>query len=430
LAVQERDNAKRQEQLAMQEKERADEASLDALKARYRAIAQSMAVKSLQLKDTDIKGLNAYQAYLFNKEYEGEEYDNYIYDGLYYANKVLTDDSKNLLVAHSDGINALVYTNDGKNLYSAGSDGNIIRWDLTASEQSPSILQTNNEIENRALALSPDNKWLAVGTTGNSIQLFDLTKSDPSPRRIQGHEGLVWDIKFMPDNSGFFSVGIDSTIRFYDFNELKVFTKGNVPYDAITISPDGSKIAAGDDAGNVTIFDTRNSSNKTTLPDENKDPVYSIAYNHRGDILAVSHAKGDEDVEIRIWDTSDYSLDHILTGHEARIDKLKFSRDDKLLASASHDGTVRLWVMDKLNNLPVVLNDHEGWVISIDFSPDGQYIITGTSIDQVRIWPTSPDMLAENFCNKLNRNMTENEWEQYVADDIDYIATCTGLNKE
>ena len=437
IAVRERDNAEqqkviaiRQEQLAIEEAQRADAASLDALNARYRAIAQSMAVKSLQQKEVDIKGLNAYQAYLFNQKYDGREYDNYIYDGLYYATKAMTDDSKNLLEAHVDGINAIEYTNDGKYLYTAGSDGNVIRWDMNGGNNEPTIIQTNNEIENRILALSPDNKWLAVGTTGNSIQLIDLTKENPSPKRITGHNGLVWDIKFLPDNSGFFSAGIDSTIRFYNFESLEVFARGKAPFDAISISPDGSKLAAGDDVGTVTIFNTRNSADNQILPDSNKDPVYSIAYNHGGDKLVVSHAKGDEDVELRIWNTADYSLGNILTGHEARVDKLKFSNNDKLLASASHDGTVRIWVMDELTSLPMVLNDHEGWVLSIEFSPDDKEIITGTSLDQLRIWKTDPSQLAANFCEKLTRNMTDNEWKQYVAKDIDYIATCSELNKE
>ena len=78
----------------------------------------------------------------------------------------------------------------------------------------------------------------------------------------------------------------------------------------------------------------------------------------------------------------------------------------------------------------MVLNDHEGWVLSIEFSPDDKEIITGTSLDQVRVWKTDPGQLAEDFCSKLTRNMTENEWDQYVADDIDYIATCPDLNKE
>jgi hypothetical protein len=41
------------------------------------SIARSMAVKSVQLEDnTELKGLLAYQAYQFNEEYGGDEYQS------------------------------------------------------------------------------------------------------------------------------------------------------------------------------------------------------------------------------------------------------------------------------------------------------------------------------------------------------------------
>jgi WD40 repeat protein len=97
------------------------------------SIAQSMAVKSLNIQQTDTKALLAYQAYLFNSEYGGNSYDNYIYDGLYYAKRDRVKEGQgidlNRYKGHRDMIRAIAYAPNGQDLYTTGSDGKILKWD-------------------------------------------------------------------------------------------------------------------------------------------------------------------------------------------------------------------------------------------------------------------------------------------------------------
>jgi WD40 repeat protein len=95
-----------------------------------------------------------------------------------------------------------------------------------------------------------------------------------------------------------------------------------------------------------------------------------------------------------------------------------------MLATASFDGVVQLWQTVNYNNQPIVLNDHDSWVWSIEFSPDGQTLITGCVDKQIKEWPTNADKMAEKICYKLNRNMSSEEWSRYVAEDIPYEKTC------
>ena len=128
-----------------------------------------------------------------------------------------------------------------------------------------------------------------------------------------------------------------------------------------------------------------------------------------------------------MWNTLNGELINTLEGQAARISQLKFSEDDKMLASASYDGSVVLWRTDQFNASPLVLSDHETRVHSIIFSQNGNELLTGSKEGLIKSWYTSPEFMAEEICNDLKRNLTPKEWVKYVAEDISYEKTCEQL---
>jgi WD40 repeat protein len=74
-----------------------------------------------------------------------------------------------------------------------------------------------------------------------------------------------------------------------------------------------------------------------------------------------------------------------LRGHTDKIWAAAFSPDRQFLASASHDGTVRLWEVPS-GRLLHTLTNHQAAVHAVAFSPDGRWLASGGRDRMVRLW--------------------------------------------
>ncbi|MGF1432079.1 helix-turn-helix domain-containing protein [Kitasatospora sp. LaBMicrA B282] len=119
-------------------------------------------------------------------------------------------------------------------------------------------------------------------------------------------------------------------------------------------------------------------------------PVNAVAFSPDSTHLATASSDGT----LKIWRVSDRQLVTTLTGHGGSVRAVAFSPDGSLLASGSTDGTVRLWDLAG-RRLPVTLFGNGGGVRSVAFSPDGRTLVSGGADRTVRLWDlTSHTLLA------------------------------------
>ncbi len=111
------------------------------------------------------------------------------------------------------------------------------------------------------------------------------------------------------------------------------------------------------------------------------EPVTSVAFSRDGKILA----SASFDDTVKLWDTATRKELATLSGHSDDVRSVAFSPDSKTLASASDDNMVKLWDIASRKEL-ATLTGHANYVSSVAFSPDGKTLASGSFDNTVKLW--------------------------------------------
>ena len=159
-------------------------------------------------------------------------------------------------------------------------------------------------------------------------------------------------------------------------------------------SPDSAKIAL--NCGSRTVLlEARPGESRAVLSSGVGARPSALAWHSDGRRLAVADRGGTEDA-VELWDTGDQTREVRLAGvPRGTILVLAWSPDERLIASASLDGTIAIWdpaqgaVASRLNPLA-------GAMSSVTWSPDGTLIAGGTFSGGIPVWEVGTwDLLAK-----------------------------------
>lgn len=422
VALAQENKAKENLEIATKAREEADLSAEEAQKLRFLSLSQTMAVKSLRLSDTIQSALVAKQAYIFHDRYQGNPYHPDVYDGLYYAEKKLEGDSFNILAGHEDAVRDIVVTKEKDILFTVGSDGRILKWVFAKGAQQEPEVVFNGDYIYRSVALNNDQTLLACGTGESKIQLINL-ESPSEPILLEGHTSIVWDVHFTPDGKGLISTGEDQKIIYWDLETYEPTEVATAEDKIRSIEITEAGILYGLlENGKLNIWKPQEENSESlTLFEISGQKGTAMAFSATKQIIVQGYVNG----LVRVWDLKENNIVNTLEGHNAKISDIAISKTGKFIATASLDGTVRVWQTDNLEEDPIVLSDHGAWVLSTMFSSDEKHIYVGTIDQTIRFYPINMKDMANRICDKLDRNMDDEEWVKYVGEGIEKELTCT-----
>ena len=317
---------------------------------------------------------------------------------------------------HDDVVQAVAFSPDGQWLATASSDNTARVWDAATGQE---LARLNHDYVVTAVAFSPDGKWLATASGDNTARVWDAATGQEIARL--NHDNWVNAVAFSPDGKWLATASRDNTARVWDAASRAELARLNhyVSVTAVAFSPDGKWLATVSGDTSARVWEAVTGKELARL---NYDGfVTAVAFSPDGQWLATA----SDDHTARVWEATT-GIELARLNHDDRVGAVAFSPDGKWLATASSDKTARAW--EAATGKELARLNHESHVTAVAFRPDGKWLATASYDNTARVWAYRPEDLIALACARLTRNLTQEEWKQYIGDEP-YRKTCEGCRR-
>ncbi len=329
------------------------------------------------LRNADFSSLVIRQAYL-----QGIEAQDANFAGAEITKSVFTEPVESMA--------SMVLSPDGRYLAVGSFSGQIRLWHV-AENRSVATFKGHSRMA-WALAFNSDSTLLASGGYDGSVKLWKIegeesnqTSSNACLRTLWGHEKWIRSLAFSADGRFLVTGGDDETVRLWNVQEgtcLTILRGHTAVIWSVAFSPDGRLLASGGDDETMRVWDVQTGTCLTILRGHT-GMIMSVAFHPGGHLLA----SGAEDGLIHLWDVSSGSLLTTLRLLTSKAASIAFDAEGVLLASGSFDGTVEIWRITGEGS-PYrlkTLAGHPIWVSKVAFGPHG--LLASISYGgQVKLW--------------------------------------------
>lgn len=250
----------------------------------------------------------------------------------------LGDSEHNLKTAHRDFVHTLAFNRDG--LLASGGYRSVKLWSVEAVIPT----QVSHDLKDVATALttSPQAEFVVAGDSQGHISMQNLAALEKT-QALKVHEGAVHAVLFDPKGQALLSTGVDKQLVRSAFPDKEPI-KFALPAEGLSLAAleGGEKIAIGG-ADNVIRIVPQSALTAGNTPE------FVEIKGHTGKVIALAAANAEgtqlasasEDGTVRIWDLAGKQIRQI--GHGAPITAFAFDLAGNRLATGDATGMVRLW---------------------------------------------------------------------------------------
>ncbi|RKP35530.1 WD40-repeat-containing domain protein [Dimargaris cristalligena] len=250
------------------------------------------------------------------------------------------------LAGHTMRICRVRYHPSGRYLGSTSFDTTWRLWDMNTTQEI--LLQEGHSKEVFGLAFQCDGSLVATGGYDGVGKVWDL-RTGRSIMDLQGHIKEIYGLDFAPNGYQIATGSGDHTIRIFDLRVMKSLV--SIPAHQSLISE-------------VRFFQGTDLVGYPTL---------------NGWLPGSTSDRRDTSAHTNIDTSMDMNVD---AGHSGRQ---RVPLSNTFLTSSSYDGTIKVWSMDDWQ-LQKTLSDHDGRVMGLDVSNDGQYLASCGFDKTFKLW--------------------------------------------
>jgi len=298
-------------------------------------------------------------------------------------------DSAQSLHTHSGGVNAVALSVDGWTIASAFGDGTVGLWNARSGEAVfPPLLGHSGAVN--SVVVSPDGRLVVSASADNTIRIWDIATGAAVGEPLRGHSGSINALAFSPDGMWLASAALDKSVRFWHISLGAPSAEPPkpllAPYElhSLAYSQEGSLIAAGDDVGYIWIW--------PTTQDEGRERirvggswrtvcVRSVSFSPDGNFIV-----GAFESRIRAWDVrkQESQVAWQLEG-DSEVLTAQFSPSGQHIVSGADDGSICIWDV-KTKAMQHILHTHGDSIRSVFMTADHLRLVSCSEDGTIRVW--------------------------------------------
>ena len=299
-------------------------------------------------------------------------------------------------------VNSLAFSQDGSLIF--GASFLIKKYDMTTGGTEavlPRPRGSNGYVW--SLTFSRDGQTVATGSQDGKIQIWDV-KSGKQKKTFEDRGVPVLSVAFSQDGSTLAAGCGDNGVRLWDFSagKLKNTWRGHSsPVAGVAFSPDGAILASGSGDSTIILWDARTGEIKKTIPNPG-GRVNTLLFSKVGWLYCGSADGSIERFYIPNGAVNNSYGAHPLLmnpyandsaygqGYALGVSSIAISPDESAIVASDYMGSVTVY--DSLWGTPLKsLDNVDGCVGAVAFSPDGSTIACGTRSGTIKFWRAPVD---------------------------------------
>ena len=235
------------------------------------------------------------------------------------------------------------------------------------------------------VAVNPSGEWLAFGSAKTGQLLVWEHASESNILKQSSHLDTMTTLSYSPDSTRIITGADDGLIKIWDISSgfhIATFTEHTSAVTASKYSKRGNILFTASLDGSIRAWDMLRYRNFRTFTAPTRLSFSSLAIDPSAEVVA---AASHDSFDIHIWNVQTGQLLDTLAGHEGPIAALEFTPDGNSLISGSWDHTIRLWSIfartQSSEPLPTTSD-----LLCVAVRPDSQQLAASTLDGQLTFW--------------------------------------------